>query len=125
MISGLNVYTSDGVLQNAGVVIQDGMIADIVLNKLGPHDFPANYHLIPGLIDLHVHGINGHDVMDATPDALTSISQALAKEGTTSFLATTMTASEQEIEKTLLAVRDYKAMQYDGATLLGVHLEGP
>ncbi len=123
-ISGLHVYTSDGVLQNAGVVIQDGIIADIVLNKPGHHDFPANYHLIPGLIDLHVHGMHGHDVMDATPHALKKISQALAREGTTSFLATTMTASEQDIEKTLLAVRDYKGMQ-DGATLLGVHLEGP
>jgi N-acetylglucosamine-6-phosphate deacetylase len=124
MISGLNVYTSEGILQNAGVVIQDGMIADIVLNKPGHHDFSTNYHLIPGLIDLHVHGINGYDVMDATSDALTSISQTLAKEGTTSFLATTMTASELDIEKTLLAVRDYKSVQ-DGATLLGIHLEGP
>lgn len=124
IISGLNVYTSKSVLQNASVGIQDGMITDIGLSRPGHHNFPSNYHLIPGLIDLHVHGINGHDVMDATPDALTNISQALAKEGTTSFLATTMTASEQDIEKTLLAVRDYKGMQ-DGATLLGVHLEGP
>lgn len=123
-ISGLNVYTSDGVLQNADVVIQDGVIVDIMSSKHGKNTFPTNYHLIPGLIDLHVHGIAHYDVMDATTHALKKISQALAREGTTSFLATTMTASQKDIEKTLLAVRDYKDMQ-EGATLLGVHLEGP
>ncbi len=127
-LSGLNVYTSDGVLQGASVVIQDGIIADIILTKPGQDiSFPANYHLIPGLIDLHVHGMDGCDVMDANPEALTKISQALIRSGTTAFLATTMTASTQNIEKTLLAVREYMAVQHEapGAIMLGVHLEGP
>ncbi len=126
MISGLQVYTSDGILQGATVVIEDGIIADIILTKAEQNSliFPANYHLIPGFIDLHVHGMNGCDVMDATPHALTTMSQALAKEGTTAFLATTMTAPAHDIEKALFAVRDHMMVQ-GGATLLGVHLEGP
>jgi N-acetylglucosamine-6-phosphate deacetylase len=129
VISGLNVYTSEGVLADASVIIKNGKIADIlrVQPTLKGLAFPANYHLIPGLIDLHVHGINHCDVMDAKPEALATISQTLAKEGTTSFLATTMTASVQDIEKALLAVRNHIKIQHNlfGATLLGVHLEGP
>lgn len=128
-LSGPGVYTSDGVLRGVTVIIQNGIIADITASKLQQVDlhFPANYHLIPGLIDLHVHGINGCDVMDATSEALATISKTLAREGTTAFLATTMTAASDRIEKALIAVRDYIADQHHvlGATMLGVHLEGP
>lgn len=125
-ISGLNIYTSNHVLRDASIVINNGVIERVTQNRL-PSDisFPSHYHLIPGLIDLHVHGMQGSDVMDATPAALTTISQALAKEGTTAFLATTMTAAVAHIEKTLLAVREYRARPQQGATMLGVHLEGP
>lgn len=128
-ISGLSIYTSDGVLRAASVMIKDGIIADIALTKKSEKDliFPSNYHLIPGFIDLHMHGIDGCDIMDATPAALTTISQALARSGTTAFLATTMTASVQHIEKALVAIREHIAIQHTilGATMLGVHLEGP
>ncbi|MBV8802282.1 MAG: N-acetylglucosamine-6-phosphate deacetylase [Gammaproteobacteria bacterium] len=89
--------------------------------------FPETYHLIPGFIDLHVHGANNKDVMDATQDALSILSKTLAAEGTTSYLATTMTATPNEIEKALCAVNAYMQEQDNilGASILGVHLEGP
>ena len=49
--------------------------------------------LVPGFVDVHVHGAGGHDVMEATPAALDAVATTLARGGTTSFLATTVTAS--------------------------------
>jgi N-acetylglucosamine-6-phosphate deacetylase len=130
LITGPQVYTEKTILRNGAVWVQDGLIAAIG----HPDDnffteqtlqFPANYHLIPGFIDLHTHGANGHDVMDATPAALAGICEALATEGTTSFLATTMTAEVANIEKALAAVQKYLQAPQAGAAILGVHLEGP
>ena len=84
--------------------------------------------IIPGMIDMHVHGAYGADVMDATPEALQVMAEALAKEGVTGFLATTMTAPSAAIEAALQNIRarqeDAKSATF-GAALLGVHLEGP
>ncbi len=77
-----------------------------------------------GFIDLHIHGSGGADVMDATPDALETISSTLLQTGTTSFLATTMTMSSEAIDKALQNVQDH-AGKVSGANLLGIHLEGP
>ncbi len=82
--------------------------------------------IVPGFIDEHIHGADGFDVMDGSALALSKIAVALAKEGTTSFLATTMTQSPENIIKSLTAVKDYIAKNNeDGAKVLGVHLEGP
>lgn len=81
--------------------------------------------VLPGFIDLHIHGVNGYDTMDATPEALSEISRFLARSGVTGFLATTMTAPP---EPTMAAVRNAAAVfdtDLPGARLLGVHLEGP
>jgi N-acetylglucosamine-6-phosphate deacetylase len=77
-----------------------------------------------GFIDLHIHGNGGADVMDATPEALQTISTTLLQTGTTSFLATTMTMSKQDIDNALQNVKRY-ADKVTGASLLGIHLEGP
>jgi N-acetylglucosamine-6-phosphate deacetylase len=83
--------------------------------------------VIPGMIDLHIHGTTGHDVMDGEIEALKTMSQALPQEGTTSFLATTITQSDGEISKALRNVAKYmKGYQNSGQSeILGVHLEGP
>lgn len=82
--------------------------------------------VVPGFIDQHVHGAGGADAMDGTIDALSTIASALASEGTTTFLATTMTQSEQNILNAMKAVNDYiKADKPEGAKVLGIHLEGP
>jgi len=77
-----------------------------------------------GFIDLHIHGSAGVDVMDATPQALETLSQALLKTGTTAFLATTMTMSERHITKALVNIKNH-ASKVKGAKILGIHLEGP
>ena len=77
-----------------------------------------------GFIDLHIHGSGGADVMDATPEALQTLSTTLLQTGTTSFLATTMTMSTQQIDNALQNIKN-NASQVTGAEILGVHLEGP
>jgi N-acetylglucosamine-6-phosphate deacetylase len=125
-LSGLQVYTDNTVLMNATVVIQNGVITSVGKVVSGEKiEFPPGYHLIPGFIDLHTHGSNGYDVMDAKPEALAAIAKALGAEGTTSFLATTMTADTQQIEKALIVVSEFMQTPQAGATILGVHLEGP
>jgi N-acetylglucosamine-6-phosphate deacetylase len=82
--------------------------------------------VLPGLIDLHVHGALGADTMDADPAALARMARVFAHHGVTAFLPTTMTAPPAE---TLAAVRAVAAAgarpHPHGATILGVHLEGP
>lgn len=93
--------------------------ADIHMDARG-----KQWTAFPGFIDVHIHGANGFDAMDATPEALSGLATALPKEGTTSFLATTMTQSDSGISKALKNASRFEsnAMQAD---MLGIHLEGP
>ncbi len=80
-------------------------------------------YLSAGFIDIHIHGSAGFDVMDGTKEALEGMAQSLLQTGTTSFLATTMTMSEEAIKQALIAVQEHQHSK--GAKVLGVHLEGP
>ncbi len=82
--------------------------------------------VVPGFIDEHIHGAGGADAMDGTVESLSTIACAIAGEGTTGFLATTMTQSPENISKAMQAVKEYKASNPDtGAKVIGIHLEGP
>ena len=81
-------------------------------------------YISAGFIDIHIHGSGGADVMDATPEALEMISTTLLQTGTTSFLATTMTMSTEDIDNALQNVKQNSG-SVTGADILGVHLEGP
>jgi N-acetylglucosamine-6-phosphate deacetylase len=81
--------------------------------------------LLPGFIDLHVHGGSGADTMHAG-DSIAAIARLHARHGTTSLLATTMTAPLPDIEAALRALAPAIAERASGAArVLGVHLEGP
>ncbi|MBK7615835.1 MAG: N-acetylglucosamine-6-phosphate deacetylase [Burkholderiales bacterium] len=102
---------------NARLVRVSGVPADPAHN-----DAPC---ILPGFIDLHVHGGGGHDVMQGG-DAAHTIARTHTRHGTTSWLATTMTAPPDEIEQALMAVGKAAHARRPGtARLLGVHLEGP
>ncbi|KEZ77457.1 N-acetylglucosamine-6-phosphate deacetylase [Salinisphaera hydrothermalis] len=87
-------------------------------------DLPADWHVVPGFIDAHIHGARGADVMDADADGLARIARYLPAEGTTSFLATTMTGPAAAIEAALRVTADFESAP-GAAEMLGVHLEGP
>lgn len=81
--------------------------------------------LLPGFVDLHVHGGGGHDTMSGG-DAAVQMARLHAQHGTTSLLATTMTAPLPEIRSALQALAPHVERRATGsARLLGVHLEGP
>ncbi len=90
--------------------------------------YPKTMTIVPGFIDEHIHGAGGADAMDATPDALNKIAQHLVKEGTTAFLATTMTQSKQAIEAALKNAGEFihsTENRTGQAEIVGIHLEGP
>ena len=81
--------------------------------------------LVPGFIDLHIHGGGGSDIMEAG-DAINTIASTHSRFGTTSFLATTMTAPFSDLEKAFLSMREvFLNRGKSQSRLLGVHLEGP
>lgn len=89
-------------------------------------ELPENAVVLPGFIDEHIHGAGGSDAMDGNTKDLAIIAETVAKEGTTSFLATTMTQSKENILKAMRAVKEYRETAGEqGARIAGVHLEGP
>ena len=121
--------TPQGILARVTIGISDGIITHISGDPA--HDvIPIDSDvLLPGFVDVHIHGGGGADTMDATPDALRAICQAHAKRGTTSLLATTITHGENEIARALVNVADAidagAAYCIGGARIAGIHLEGP
>jgi N-acetylglucosamine-6-phosphate deacetylase len=134
LLKGMQIYAEDQIIKNGYLklinqkIAQYGSIETITsMEKFFVIEVPASFKAVPGFIDVHIHGINGADVMDATYDALNTMAQALPKEGTTSFLATTITQSIDTIEKSLINAAEYiSQLQEPGkAEILGIHLEGP
>lgn len=109
----------EGVISETGVGDPPQPDEAVVLDAGG-------HYLLPGFIDVHVHGSAGFDTMDAAPDALHGMARFFAQHGVTAFLATTWSDTGERITAAVQAVE--AAMQSpweDGAQLLGVHLEGP
>ena len=129
-----NLVLEHGILQDGFLTIENGKITSVgqmaeYVSTPGEKviDLHHESYLSPGFIDIHIHGANGADTMDATPEALTTMASALPKEGTTSFLATTITQSPENIEKAIRNAAEYqKKRNTPGkAEVLGIHLEGP
>jgi N-acetylglucosamine-6-phosphate deacetylase len=90
------------------------------------HDIDVrDLYVAPGFIDLHVHGGGGRDVMEGSLEALEAIAVAHAEGGTTSWLATTLTAPQEQILAALSAIETASQLPLKGAKILGAHLEGP
>lgn len=110
-------------------IIEIGPVGEIPLQyqEIEQINISEKHTVVPGFIDMHIHGAAGADTMDATTDALTTIAKALPAEGTTSFLATTMTQSSDKIERALVNAASFRGEHNDAgkAEILGLHLEGP
>ncbi|SDJ31764.1 N-acetylglucosamine-6-phosphate deacetylase [Salimicrobium halophilum] len=124
----VRIVQADRTIENGCVLFEGTTITEVAEQNLDKGTTLLDGQgltLFPGFIDVHVHGANGHDVMDATPEALRGIAEVLPEEGTTSFLATTMTQSKEAIERALTNAGAFDAESVTGAEMLGVHLEGP
>jgi N-acetylglucosamine-6-phosphate deacetylase len=132
------ILTPHEELRDCVILVEDGKIAG-----LGPRDevrVPADaVHyaagdkiVVPGFVDIHIHGAGGHDVMEANARALDRITSTLARYGTTSILATTITAPVEETCRSLQGIARYIRNHEKlgdstrpAAEILGIHLEGP
>ncbi len=81
--------------------------------------------LLPGFVDIHIHGCAGHDACDATRDALSAMAAHLVRHGVTAFCPTTMTIAPEALTKAVRTVRGCISEPPEGASILGVNLEGP
>jgi N-acetylglucosamine-6-phosphate deacetylase len=81
--------------------------------------------MVPGFVDVHVHGGDGADFTDGDPDANERIINFHAKNGTTALAATTLSASKADLQKAAAAIASSAANAPSGAEICGIHLEGP
>ncbi|MFS0766952.1 N-acetylglucosamine-6-phosphate deacetylase [Peribacillus phoenicis] len=133
IINNLIVHSEKETYKNGYIKVVDGKIAEVGPVSQYKQDDDAkvitlspDYQVIPGAIDIHIHGASNSDAMDATHEALSTMAETLPKEGTTSFLATTMTQSTEAIESALLNAGKYIENQsQEHAEIIGIHLEGP
>ncbi|WLR60066.1 N-acetylglucosamine-6-phosphate deacetylase [Guptibacillus hwajinpoensis] len=133
LLRGGKVYTPNPNRQENTILIENDKITgigsdisrDLPVDQV--IDLPSQYAILPGMIDVHIHGAAGSDVMDSTSEALTTIARTLPLEGTTSFLATTMTNPSSNIEQALrnAAIYHQKNNHPGQAEMMGIHLEGP
>lgn len=128
-----NVVTPNKVLKNSAVLIEDNLITKITdIKKSEKYDrnhqvlnFDSDKYICPGLIDIHTHGAMGKDIMDGDIDSIDTISDFHFKHGVTSFLATTLSAPQKEILKSIQAVNDFNRIYKKGAEIIGINIEGP
>lgn len=115
-----------GGVKRANVLIEAGKITCIGDIDRADEEIDINGdYLLPGFVDVHVHGGGGADFMDAEPQAFETAVKAHLKHGTTTLLPTAMTASESDLKDFLNAFKAFKKKsRYSGLTP-GVHLEGP
>jgi N-acetylglucosamine-6-phosphate deacetylase len=133
-LTAATLFTPTDTVNHAIVGIEDGRIVSVASRDA--HETPTGFQvtdfgdaiLAPGMLDIHIHGAVGHDVMEAKHGALHSIGHFLYSKGVTSYLATTVTAS---IDRTLSALErladfiESSDQHPDCAVPLGIHLEGP
>ncbi len=120
------VYLEEKGLKKCSVEFDERILKICKNSKAEQIEIPQDAIVLPGFIDQHVHGAGGSDGMDGSVEDISIIANMLAKEGTTSFLISTMTQSKENILKALTAVKDYRESDsIAGARVLGVHLEGP
>jgi N-acetylglucosamine-6-phosphate deacetylase len=126
---GGKLITPHQVLENTDLVVENGKILRLTSEQIVPEkdaeviDVTGKY-VAPGFVDIHFHGAMGVSTMDANQEAIHKISKFVAKYGVTSFLPTTWSASP---EMTLSAIQNVAETPQteNGATHLGVHVEGP
>ncbi len=130
LIQNVKICIEDGQIIDGEILISNGIIQEIsqtkiltsVRNRIDGEGLLA----IPGFIDIHIHGAVGADFMDCETEASKRIATYLPSEGTTSYLATTLTHSPERIREAIQVNREMMDEEIrNGAEMLGFHLEGP
>ena len=115
-------------IPTGNILIEDDRIVSVGETPAGEADkIIEGKELIaaPGFIDIHSHGRSGYDFCDGSLEAFAAIGRGKLQDGVTGFLATSLSVSDQDLRDFCRQAERYKTEVEDGATLLGVHLEGP
>ena len=114
---------------HANVVVKEGKIHAIQMNDCNSDGLPEldaqGQRVVPGFLDIHTHGGSGVDVNAATTQDLKTISRFFASQGTTGWLASVLTDSEEQTLWCIEQINQAMEQEPDGAQLMGIHLEGP
>jgi N-acetylglucosamine-6-phosphate deacetylase len=133
VITARSLWDGTGRIEFPVIVLEDGRISSIASRtsrelpaQARVLDFPGAT-LAPAFLDVHIHGAAGHDVMEATPEAVTAVGNFLASHGTGSYLATTVTAPIDTILHALSGLASLLEQPFGltQAKPIGIHLEGP
>ncbi|HEX8171824.1 MAG TPA: N-acetylglucosamine-6-phosphate deacetylase [Thermoanaerobaculia bacterium] len=117
----------DGTLRDDVLVtIDDGILVDVAQVAHAPADAErVGGILVPGFIDVHVHGGDGADFMDAHEEGIERILTFHARNGTTALAATTLSSSRADLQTAVETARRVAASKPRGAEIVALHLEGP
>lgn len=127
LITNARLYTPAGCLREGWLQFRGSRIIGIGAGQPPLDDEiidAGGLNLLPGFIDLHMHGAMGYDVMDATPEALAEIEAYCIRHGVTGLLPTTLTNTHEHIMAAIQNVGAWMS-RADNPISLGVHLEGP
>lgn len=123
------IITPGKIIEGGSILVSNGMITAISEENMEAEDAveidAGGNYVSPGFIDIHVHGGGGHDFMDGHEKAFLEIAATHARYGTTSMLPTTLTSSKEELFHTLEVYATANKNNINGASFLGLHLEGP
>lgn len=125
IIKNIEIVNHNEIIKNGYIVIENDIIKEIGSDYQGSGIDLEGKRVLPGFIDIHIHGTKGSDAMDGTKEAIETIMKGVIQEGTTSFLATTLTMSEKKIIQVCKNVASFHELNEGSARLLGMHLEGP
>lgn len=106
--------------------IENGKIAEIGENLSGDEikDIEGLY-LLPGLIDEHFHGANGHGVLNATAEDFVKIAEFEATRGVTTIIPTLSSYPDEDVYSCIDSIKQAMKQEFFGSRILGLHLEGP
>ncbi|HET6851118.1 MAG TPA: N-acetylglucosamine-6-phosphate deacetylase [Pyrinomonadaceae bacterium] len=125
LLQDATVVLPDKTIEHGSVLVEDGYISSFDESDAGSAEMIdlGGMTLLPGFIDVHIHGAVGVDVMEATADGLQEVSEFLASQGVTAWVPTFVPGGDENYASGVRAIS--QAMQRDGARVLGVHYEGP
>ncbi|MCL2865955.1 MAG: N-acetylglucosamine-6-phosphate deacetylase [Lachnospiraceae bacterium] len=129
LIKNGKVFCAEGNFKNVDLELSDGVISaiDLEVDSDKKEMFDAkDCYVIPGLMDIHIHGAMGADFSDGSVEAIGEISTYLLSQGVTSFLGTTMALPEENLRQICETAEPYIGRRIEGqANLAGINLEGP
>lgn len=135
LLHARSAFTPAAEVADAAILFRDGVIESVspregLAAPAGAREIDARDKIaIPGFLDVHIHGAGGHDVMEGADEAMRTVTRTVAAHGTTSIVATTVTAAPDHTLRSVAGIAKYISRQHETdearAEVLGIHFEGP